>query len=61
MCSEIAQVQSTIIAIIKKIENKVKTEGITLRFAVVTYRDHPPQDSSYVTQYLDFTNEYEIL
>lgn len=43
MCSELAQVQSTIVAIIKKIENKVRTEGITLRFAVVTYRDHPPQ------------------
>ena len=30
-------------ALIKKIENKVRTEGITLRFAIVTYRDHPPQ------------------
>ncbi len=49
MSGELAQVQSTIVAIIKKIENKVRTEGITLRFAVVTYRDHPPQESSYVT------------
>jgi hypothetical protein len=43
MSGELAQVQSTIVAIIKKIENKVRTEGVTLRFAIVTYRDHPPQ------------------
>lgn len=61
MSGELAQVQSTIVAIIKKIENKVRTEGITLRFAVVTYRDHPPQDSSYVTQYKDFTDANEIV
>lgn len=61
MTGELAQVQSTIVAIIKKIENKVQTEGITLRFAVVTYRDHPPQDSSYVTQYKDFTDATEII
>ena len=61
MSGELAQVQSTIVAIIKKIENKVRTEGITLRFAVVTYRDHPPQESSYVTQYKDFTDASEII
>lgn len=43
MVGELAQVQSTIVAIIQKISNKVRTEGITLRFAIVTYRDHPPQ------------------
>lgn len=53
--------QSTIVAIIKKIENKVRTEGITLRFAVVTYRDHPPQESSYVTQLKDFTDAHEAI
>jgi hypothetical protein len=61
MTGELAQVQSTIVAIIKKIENKVRTEGITLRFAVVTYRDHPPQESSYVTQYKDFTDVTDII
>lgn len=43
MCAELAQVQSTIVSIIEKIQSKVRTEGITLRFAIVTYRDHPPQ------------------
>ena len=56
MSSELAQVQSTIVTIIKKIESKVRTEGITLRFAIVSYRDHPPQESSYVTQLKDFTD-----
>jgi hypothetical protein len=61
MGSELAQVQSTIVTIIKNIESKVRTEGITLRFAIVTYRDHPPQESSYVTQYQDFTDANEAI
>jgi len=32
-----------------------------LRFAIVTYRDHPPQDSTYVTKLLDFTDEREAI
>ncbi len=59
MGSELAQAQSTILSIIHNIENKVQTEGLTLRFAVVSYRDHPPQDSSYVTRALDFTDGHE--
>lgn len=43
MGSELAQAQSTILSIINNIENKVQTEGLTLRFAVVSYRDHVPQ------------------
>lgn len=54
-----AQVQEVIKAIISNIEAKVRTEGLQLRFAIVSYRDHPPQDSSYVTQHLDFTDQYE--
>jgi hypothetical protein len=27
----------------------------------VTYRDHPPQDSTYVTKILDFTDEKEAI
>jgi hypothetical protein len=40
MSSELEQVKSTIAAIIEKLESKVRTEGITLRFAVVSYKDH---------------------
>ena len=32
-----------------------------MRFAIVAYRDHPPQDSSYVTQHLDFTDQFEAI
>ena len=56
MTSELGQAQSTIHSIINNIEKKVQTEGLTLRFAIVSYRDHPPQDSSYVTRALDFTD-----
>ena len=59
MTSELAQAQSTILSIINNIENKVQTEGLTLRFAVVSYRDHPPQETTYVTQALDFTDGHE--
>lgn len=27
----------------------------------MTYRDHPPQDSSYVTKIQDFTSDYEAI
>jgi hypothetical protein len=61
MSGELSQAQSTIQSIIHNIENKVQTEGLTLRFAVVSYRDHPPQESSYVTQALDFTDGNEAI
>lgn len=56
MSSELGQAQSTILSIINNIEKKVQTEGLTLRFAIVSYRDHPPQESTYITQALDFTD-----
>lgn len=60
MSSYLAQAKSTVVSLISKIEEKVHSEGIELRFAVVTYRDHPPQDSTYVTKIQDFTNDREI-
>jgi len=60
MSSYLAQAKSTVVSLIPKIEEKVHSEGIELRFAVVTYRDHPPQDSTYVTKMQDFTNDKEI-
>jgi hypothetical protein len=39
----------------------VSTEGLQLRFAIVSYRDHPPQESTYVTKHLDFTDQYEAI
>lgn len=60
MSSYLAQAKSTVVSLISKIEEKVHSEGIELRFAVVTYRDHPPQESTYVTKIKDFTNDKEI-
>jgi len=33
-----------------------RTENLEIRFGVVSYRDHPPQDRSYVTKVFDFTD-----
>jgi len=58
MSGELAQVQSIIGAIIEKIQNKVRTEGITLRFAVVAYRDHC--DSNLI-EIQDFTDAHDTI
>ena len=58
MCSELAQVQSTITSLIEKIENKVKAEGITLRFAVVAYRDHGDAN---IIEAQDFTDAHDTI
>ncbi|KAL8601608.1 hypothetical protein ACOMHN_003874 [Nucella lapillus] len=38
------------------VEDIVAKESSDLRLALVEYRDHPPQESSYVTQVHDFTS-----
>ena len=37
----------------------MKSEKCNLRFALVNYRDHPPQDSTYITQVHDFTDDFK--
>jgi len=45
---------------IKSIAERVTTEHEAhVRFALVSYRDHPPQDSSYITKVFDFTDNVE--
>ena len=56
MYSELAQVKSTIASLIHKISNKVQTEGITLRFAIVAYHDHC---DAVVLRIQDFTDAVE--
>lgn len=58
MSSELAQVQSIINSLIEKIQNKVRTEGITLRFAVVAYRDH---GDSNIIEAQDFTDAHDTI
>jgi hypothetical protein len=43
---------------IKKIIKKlVETEGYIVRFGLVVYRDHPPQDMSFVSKTFKFTSD----
>eukprot|EP00696_Hemimastix_kukwesjijk_P000717 gnl/Hemi2/10968_TR3759_c1_g1_i1.p1 gnl/Hemi2/10968_TR3759_c1_g1~~gnl/Hemi2/10968_TR3759_c1_g1_i1.p1 ORF type:complete len:419 (+),score=122.63 gnl/Hemi2/10968_TR3759_c1_g1_i1:36-1292(+) len=52
MGSYIAQCKQNIQNIV---ETVIASEGADVRFALVMYRDHPPQDSSYITQVCEFT------
>lgn len=53
MGSYIAAAQRTILDIIEKLVAFEKTD---VRFGLVAYRDHPPQDSSFITHVFPFTN-----
>lgn len=44
--------------VVKICEELVVSEKADLRFALVCYRDHPPQDSTYVTKVFDFTSSH---
>lgn len=50
----IRSAQENVQKIIRDIERAQRTN---VRFALVSYRDHPPQDSSFVTQTHDFTSD----
>lgn len=53
MSSYIAAAQQNINAIITSIQQSEKCD---VRFGLVAYRDHPPQDNTYVTQISTFTS-----
>jgi len=52
MSSYIQAAQKNIHAIVKKI---TESHGANVRFGLISYRDHPPQERSYVTQCHPFT------
>ncbi|MGQ4871701.1 MAG: VWA domain-containing protein [Candidatus Thorarchaeota archaeon] len=54
MKDDIRAVKDSLFDIVDHITRR--TEGLEIRFAVVSYRDHPPQDLSYVTRVFDFTS-----
>ena len=54
MGSYIQAAKKNIEAIVEKL---VQSEGYDLRFALIAYRDHPPQDQTYVTKSFPFTND----
>jgi len=53
MSAYIANAQSSIKSIISEIQ---ASEKVDVRFALVEYRDHPPEESSFVTRVHDFTD-----
>ena len=53
MGSYIHSAQQTIHDLVQEIVSKEKAD---VRFALVAYRDHPPQDCSYVTQVYEFSS-----
>ena len=57
MGSYITQAQRHIIYIA---ENVTRT-AFDVRLALVEYRDHPPQDTSYVSKFNDFTNSVTVM
>lgn len=54
MKDDIRAVKDSLFDIVDKITKR--TKELSIRFAIVSYRDHPPQDHSYVTRIFDFTN-----
>ncbi|MHA1637821.1 MAG: vWA domain-containing protein [Candidatus Thorarchaeota archaeon] len=53
MKDDIRAVKDSLFDIVNRITEK--TESLTIRFGIVSYRDHPPQDRTYVTRVFDFT------
>lgn len=54
MKDDINAVKDNLSEIINRITTK--TKDLEIRFGIVSYRDHPPQDKSYVTKVFDFSN-----
>jgi len=55
MKDDIRAVKDSLFDIVDKVVSK--TEGLSIRFGIVSYRDHPPQDRTYVTRVFDFSTK----
>ncbi|OLS28789.1 MAG: hypothetical protein ThorAB25_17940, partial [Candidatus Thorarchaeota archaeon AB_25] len=55
MKDDIKAVKDSLFEIVGHITTR--TEGLEIRFGIVSYRDHPPQDRTYVTSVFDFTEK----
>jgi hypothetical protein len=58
MSSYIAAVQSNVQRIVTEV---AASEKCSVRFGLVSYRDHPPQDSSYITKEFPFTTDLDTM
>ncbi|MFW9847153.1 MAG: VWA domain-containing protein [Candidatus Thorarchaeota archaeon] len=54
MKDDIRAVKDSLFDIVDKVTTK--TKGLSIRFGIVSYRDHPPQDHTYVTRIVDFSS-----
>jgi Mg-chelatase subunit ChlD len=45
--------------VVKIVQDLICSEKADLRFALISYRDHPPQDSTYVTKKFEFTQSFQ--
>ena len=54
MKDDIRAVKDSLSEIVNNITSR--TKDLEIRFGVVSYRDHPPQDKSYVTRVFDFAD-----
>lgn len=55
MKDDIAEVRDSLLRIVDRLRSRM--QDMVLRFAIVAYRDHPPQDATYVTRVFDFTDD----
>ncbi|MFW9975969.1 MAG: VWA domain-containing protein [Candidatus Thorarchaeota archaeon] len=55
MKDDITAVKDSLFEIVNHITSR--TEGLEIRFGIVSYRDHPPQDRTYVTRLFDFSEK----
>ncbi len=55
MKDDITAVKDSLFEIVNHITSR--TEGLEIRFGIVSYRDHPPQDRTYVTRVFDFSEK----
>ncbi len=55
MRDDIGAVKDNLFKIVKEVTSH--TKGLTIRFGIVSYRDHPPQDDTYVTRVFDFSGD----
>ncbi len=55
MKDDITAVKDSLFEIVNHISSR--TEGLEIRFGIVSYRDHPPQDRTYVTRVFDFSEK----
>lgn len=46
---------------IGSIVDKIGHHGAKVRFGLISYRDHPPQERTYITQVHPFTEELEVM